>query len=217
MRYVITHPKGIEVVEMESHTDVELYSEAKYGKTMPVKKSRWAWEHPLAKIGLEEEKVILAMGFEDTSWHNDEIPCFQLKLQPMGEDDDVINLWVGDEENSGYRYSVQYKNNPTGEYFGEEHYFKGLFDVKQQVDQMKSEYDQKYFDNAVMLDMIEIMILRYSNSNRYAGSNEELAHSNILYAYAEKCGLWSDDDTDEFSRDHTISRLEILKDRIERL
>ena len=41
MRYVITHPKGIEVVEMESRSDVELYSEAKYGKTMPVKKSRW--------------------------------------------------------------------------------------------------------------------------------------------------------------------------------
>ena len=90
------------------------------------------------------------MGFEDTSWHNDEIPSFQLKLQPMGEDDDVINLWVGDEENSGYRYAVQFKNNPTGEYFGEEHYFKGLYDLKVQVEQMKSKYDQKHFDNAVM-------------------------------------------------------------------
>ena len=70
------------------------------------------------------------------------------------------------------------------------------------------------FDKVAMIDMIEIMNLRYKNSHRYAGSNEELAHSNLLYGYAYKCGLWSDDDSDKYGRHDEEVRLEVLKERI---
>ncbi len=219
MRYNIKHTEGYEVVEMSRFEDAELYGRIKYGQNkFRTSESRWAKHHPQSDITLNEERLLLTDGYEDVSWHNDELPSFIKDIDKMtGKIDGVgIHIWVSSEDDSP-RFSVQLYDVEQGDYLGEEYHTHDIAYALGHGDVLKRKFDDKAFENAVITDMIKVMTNFYINdAEHYDGSEEEIASSNLLYAYAEKCGLWSDDDTDQHGHDDPITRLEVLKEKLSR-
>lgn len=189
-------------------------------------------QHPYKKFNENYINLLKALGFEDISWKNDTAASFYYIHPSTGmvliawvddmnrnaretEDMDQFGLEVYESEdayqerantisdfdiNIGYEHSGQMIEVITNLINSPEATLKAL----RPVEVLES-------DHYMMWEMIACLLENYKASEDYWGSGEEIATNNLLFAYAEKCGVWTEEDTHKNSRSTPEERLKALR------